>query len=137
MSNNTVAPMNLAPRIDGNFMTCDVNICNDFSKVVADKLESQEKEIDYLKKNALAQEIKINELSKLVDQLIVVFKSRYEHATLIKLLAKEKEIKEKERKAKEEYWRLQAEVQEKLKAARDPHKGAGGRVDDLFSFVVK
>jgi hypothetical protein len=42
-----------------------------FSKDVADKFESQEKEIDYLKKNALAQEIKINDLSKLVDVLIV------------------------------------------------------------------
>jgi hypothetical protein len=42
-----------------------------FSKDVADKFESQEKEIDYLKKNALAQEMKINELSKLVDVLIV------------------------------------------------------------------
>ena len=56
------------PRTDGN---CDIKICNDWSQVVADKFESQEKEIDYLKKNALAQEIKINELSKLVDQLIV------------------------------------------------------------------
>ena len=56
------------PRTDGNY---DIKICNDWSQVVADKFESQEKEIDYLKKNALAQEIKINELSKLVDQLIV------------------------------------------------------------------
>ena len=38
---------------------------------IEDKFESQEKEIDYLKKNALAQEIKINDLSKIVDMLFL------------------------------------------------------------------
>jgi hypothetical protein len=128
---------------------------------VNNKFESQEKEIDYLKKNALAQEIKINELSKLVDMLIVgrvnPEKSheklrawneimmegngrdeQQNNATLLGtplghwvssdhwgltsmsryiIDAKVEEIKEKERKAHLERLRLQAEAQEKLKAA--------------------
>jgi len=70
MSANTVAPMKIELYHD-KFSDREVKTCNDWSQVVADKFESQEKEIDYLKKNALAQEIKINELIKLVDQLIV------------------------------------------------------------------
>jgi hypothetical protein len=56
--------------LPGNVTVTNAQL-NNFSKDVADKFESQEKEIDYLKKNALAQEMKINDLSKLVDALIV------------------------------------------------------------------
>ena len=44
--------MNL--RASGNFDHIVAKQISDFSKDVADKFESQEKEIDYLKKNALA-----------------------------------------------------------------------------------
>ena len=76
MSSNTVAPMNLCisngDSFNGyNFTQVIVDKLNNFSKDVANKFESQEKEIDFLKKNALAQEIKINELSKIVDMLMV------------------------------------------------------------------
>ena len=37
-------------------------------EAMTNKFESQEKEIDYLKKNALAQEIKINDLKKKADE---------------------------------------------------------------------
>jgi hypothetical protein len=54
---------------------------------VADKFESQEKEIDYLKKNAIAQEIKINELSKLIDMLIVVVSGPMERPDMVQAAA--------------------------------------------------
>jgi len=71
MSSNTLAPMNLCLVNGYNFTQVIVDKLNNFSKDVANKFESQEKEIDFLKKNALAQEIKINELSKIVDMLMV------------------------------------------------------------------